>query len=269
MWIKSKRVRGMLLRAIGPLGIDVTQRSDPAALRELLRSLHPLDAGVDLIRMGPAGDGGYLVPDDLDGIEFAFSPGVSDESGFEAALCRRGMQVFLADKSVAAPAEEHADLVFERKFVGCFTDDSFMTLDAWKRRHIADHGGDLLLQMDIEGFEYETLLAASAELLSQFRIMVIEVHSLDQLLSRPWFDLVSRFFRKLLRSHSVVHMHPNNCCGSVKAMGLELPRIMELTFYRNDRIRRRGYATRFPHALDAENTAKAPLVLPRCWYRAP
>lgn len=37
----------------------------------------------DLIRLGPNGDGGYLVPDDLTGIEACFSPGVCATSEFE------------------------------------------------------------------------------------------------------------------------------------------------------------------------------------------
>ena len=269
MRIKSKSVRSLLLRVVNPLGIDVTERTAASSLNQLLHALHPLDSGIELIRVGSEGDGGYLVPDDLDGIQYAFSPGVSDESGFEAALAERGMQVFLADKSVDAPAVAHANFVFDKKFVGSFSNESFMTLDDWKQRHIAGYDGDLLLQMDIEGFEYETLTAASSGLMSQFRIIVVEIHFLEQLLSRPWFDLVSRFFGKLLATHSVVHIHPNNCCGSVKSMGLELPRIVEMTLYRNDRMKRKDFAHRFPHPLDADNTRKATLALPKCWYRAP
>jgi hypothetical protein len=265
--IKSKKVRGFLTRVIEPLGVDVTERTAQDLLQDLVRSLHPLECDRDLIRIGPTGDGGYLLPDDLDDIRYAFSPGVSDESGFEADLASRGVQVFLADQSVDGPAEENANFVFDKKFVGSFTDDNFMTLDDWKSRHIGDYSGDLLLQMDIEGFEYETLLATSAALMQQFRIIVLEVHFLEQLLCRPWFDLVSRVFRKLLSTHSVVHSHPNNCCGSVRSRGIELPRIMEMSFYRNDRISSRRYATRFPHPLDAENTLKAPLLLPHSWYR--
>jgi hypothetical protein len=143
-----------------------------------------------------------------------------------------------------------------------------MTLDGWKNQYIPDFPGDLLLQMDIEGFEFETLTATSARLMQQFRIMIIEVHFLEQLLCRPWFDLVSRFFQKLLTTHSVVHIHPNNCCSSVKSMGLELPRIVEITLYRNDRIKGRNFVKKFPHPLDANNTAKPTLQLPRCWYRS-
>jgi hypothetical protein len=260
-------MRATLLRSIWPFGVDVSERTPAAALKELVRSLHPRDSGSELMRVGPEGDGGYLVPDDLDEIEYVFSPGVSDQSGFEADLANRDMQVLLADYSVDGPAERNINFVFDKKFVGSFTDDVYITLDEWKAWHIGAFDGDLLLQMDIEGGEYETLLACSEDLLQQFRIIVVELHFLDQLLCRPWFDIISRVFRKLLVNHSVVHLHPNNCCGSVKTMGLEIPRIMEATFYRNDRLTGDNYATDFPHPLDADNTPKASLRLPRCWYR--
>jgi hypothetical protein len=238
-----------------------------SAVDGLIRALRPIDSGVSLIRLGPERDGGYLVPDDLDGIAYAFSPGVSTESGFEAALGDRGIRVFLADFSVDRPAEPHPKFVFDKKFVGALSDETFMTLDEWKNAHIPDYTGDLLLQMDIEGAEFESLLGASPALLAQFRIMVIEFHYLQDFWNRPVFELVSRVFRKLLLTHSVVHIHPNNCCGSVKSRGLEIPRVAEFTFYRHDRLRRRDPARLFPHPLDRDNTRKPTLILPGCWYR--
>jgi hypothetical protein len=243
----------------------VADRTAPDDVRRLLHSLRPIDGGHELIRLGPDGDGGYLVPDDLAGIEYAFSPGVSTESGFEAALAARGQRVFLADHSVDGPAEANPSFSFEKKFVGGLSDETYMTLEQWKTATIGAYDGDLLMQMDIEGGEYETLLACPAALLAQFRIMVIEFHYLHELLNKRYFELVSRAFQKLLQTHSVVHIHPNNCCGSVKADGLELPRIAEFTLQRNDRLRRRAYRHTFPHPLDRDNTRKASLVLPPCW----
>jgi hypothetical protein len=95
---------------------------------------------------------------------------------------------------------------------------------------------------------------------------VIEFHWLPQLWNKPFFDIVARAFETLLQTHTVVHNHPNNCCGSVKSGGLEIPRIAELTWLRNDRLRARRYRSDFPHALDQPNVAKAPLHLPACWY---
>ena len=100
-----------------------------------------------------------------------------------------------------------------------------MTLDEWKRATVPDYHDDLLLQMDIEGAEFEALFSASAGLLSQFRIMIIEFHYLQELLNKPYFTLASRLFERLLRTHSVVHIHPNNCCGSIRSRGLVIPRV--------------------------------------------
>ncbi|MBN1237749.1 MAG: FkbM family methyltransferase [Gammaproteobacteria bacterium] len=265
--MRDKPVRDSLIRLLGAAGMHVCDRTSRAELGALIESLRPLDSGIPLIRLGPAGDGGYLVPDDLTGIEHAFSPGVSTESGFESDLAARGMRVFLADGSVAAPPVSNPGFVFEKKYVGCVLDEQFTTLDDWKRRMIPDGDGDLLLQMDIEGAEFEALLNASDALLAQFRIMVIEFHYLQQLYNKSFYVIVSRLFAKLLKQHSVVHIHPNNCCGSVRGAGFEIPRIAEFTFLRNDRFRRREPRRDFPHRLDADNTRKRSLPLPECWYR--
>jgi hypothetical protein len=261
---RSKTIRHFLLSLVGPFGIDVSERTPAGELRRLIAMLKPVDAA--LIRIGPGGDGGYLLPDDLAGIEYAFSPGVSTESGFEADLARRGMKVFMADYSVDQPGEQHSNFVFDKKFIGALSNERFMTLDEWKQKHIPNYAGDLLLQMDIEGFEYETILGASTQLLNQFRIIVVEIHFIEQWLNRPYFELVSRAFEKLLQAHSVVHIHPNNVGGTIRSQGLELPRLLELTLLRKDRIRNALPASRFPHPLDADNSNKPTLTLPDCWY---
>src|SRR4051812_33041026 len=119
-------VRDSLIRAVGRAGYHVTDRTDTEDVLRVLRSLWPVDSGYPLIRLGPDGDGGYLVPDDLDGIKYAFSPGVSTESGFEAALAARGQRVFLADYSVDGPAQPNPNFVFDKKYVGCVSDDTYM-----------------------------------------------------------------------------------------------------------------------------------------------
>ena len=76
-----------------------TSETDAGALRRMLTALHPQNTTTNLIRVGPSGDGGYLIPDDLDGLVACFSPGVSDISGFEVQCAERGMDVFMADAS--------------------------------------------------------------------------------------------------------------------------------------------------------------------------
>ena len=247
-------------------GIYPAKLTDPGALRSLVRSLAPVRPGRELIRLGPDGDGGYLVPDDLDGIEACFSPGVSSVSGFEKECAERGMEVFLADKTVDGPAEAHPRFRFVKKHVGAATSGDIISLEEWVEGSLPDSHSELLLQMDIEAAEYETLLAAPERLLRRFRILVIEFHWLNHLWGKQFFQLASSAFRKLLLTHTCVHIHPNNCCGSLKGGGLDIPKVAEFTFLRNDRVTGRSHATQFPHPLDRDNTAeKPPLPLPACW----
>lgn len=257
----------IVLDVLGAAGIFPTASTDKSVLETLIRKLHPVNGHAPLIRLGPPGDGGYLLPDDLEGIEACFSPGVNLISGFEKECAQKGMKVFLADKSVEGPAEQHELFSFTRKYVGSWTDEDFMTLDDWVEQSLPGSTSDLILQIDIEGFEYETFLRMSDRLQERFRIIVVEFHSMQYLWSRPFFRIASRAFEKLLRTHGCVHIHPNNDEPMVRRGRIEIPQYMEFTFHRKDRLpAKTTFASAFPHPLDGENTGKESMVLPRCWH---
>jgi len=261
-------LESFLIKAFAFADAFPTRMTDQGKLRSLLMRLHPISPNKGLIRLGPKGDGGYLVPDDLAAIHACFSPGVGLVSGFEKDCVDRGMKAFLADKSVDQPEEEHELFQFSKKFIGALSNEEFMTLDDWVDTSLSEQDSDLLLQMDIQGYEYEVFLSTSKALMHRFRVIVVEFHQLHQLWSEPFFNLASRAFDKILLTHSCVHIHPNNCCGSIKKAGIEIPKTMEFTFLRNDRINRRFYQEAFPNPLDCDNVDKATLPLPSCWYRS-
>lgn len=255
-------------KALLSLGLSLTRCVEPSRTRQLIRSLRPLDCGIELVRIGGEGDGGYLVPDDLAGIEACFSPGVSTIADFELELASRGITCFLADGSVDSSPVEHERLVFEKKFLGSRDSQDFTSLEAWKDRHLRASTGDLLLQMDIEGGEIEVILNASDRLLAQFRILVIEFHALDLLLTNRFaFQVYEACFGKLLDQFHVAHIHPNNCCGSLTVGKIEVPRVMEFSFIRKDRVSSTQPVRAMPHPLDRDNVpSKPPIALPRCWW---
>ena len=254
---------------VNDMKFAVHRYTTPEQMEAFASALHPVKA--DLIRIGPDADGGYLVPDVLDGIVACFSPGVGTCSDFELECAERGMVVFLADATVPGPAAEHPNFRFAQKFIGGYSDDTTVTLDEWVNESLAAEGigpdGDLLLQMDIEGGEFASLIAASPELLRRFRVMTIEFHYFAQLAEDPFFALAASLFGKLLESHVVVHSHPNNCCLNVGIGGVLVPQVLELTFVRRDFDLGTGFATEFPHPLDAENLDRPPVLLPSAWYR--
>ena len=83
-----------------------------------------------------------------------------------------------------------------------------MRLADWISNECKDEPGDFILQMDIEGAEYAVIYDTPLEVLRKFRILAIEFHHLDLLVSEGGFDLIRFAFAKLLESFSVVHIHP-------------------------------------------------------------
>ncbi len=235
-------------------------------LLALLAQVRPISTEHRLMRVGGEGDGGYLVPDDLDGITACFSPGVAGVADFESDLATRGIRCFLADYSVDAPPVTNPLFDFEKKYLGPITNDVYMTLESWVQRK-AGGSDNLLLQMDIEGAEYDVLLGAPEELLARFRIVVIEFHNLHGLFDRMAFEPINLAFRRLLTAFEVIHIHPNNCCPPVAQGDIAIPPVMEFTFLRRDRISRKGRTLTYPHELDRANVADRPdCPLPACWH---
>lgn len=111
-----------------------------------------------------------------------------------------------------------------------------MTLKSWLESSIGEANGDCILQMDIEGAEYECLLSTPSCVLRRFRIIVIEFHALDLIASKLGYLLIARTFEHLAADFRIVHIHPNNCRKPVRVSGVEIHPVIEVTLLRQDRI---------------------------------
>ncbi|MBD3917009.1 hypothetical protein [Nocardioides hwasunensis] len=226
----------------------------PEELAAFFAGFRVVDAGVPLVRVGPIGDGGYLLPDDLEGIVACFSPGVAGEIGFDVELANRGIPVHMIDKSVTGLPEPHERIDFEPLFLGTRTEPGWTTLTDWVERR-APGSGDLVLEMDIEGAEWAVLLTAPADTLRRFRVMVLELHDLHMLAKRSTLQVVSAVFDKLLDDFELVHVHQNNHEYPVPYAGFDLYPVVEATFLRKDRVEHASHRAELQHPLDSANAA--------------
>ena len=64
-------------------GLYLEKKTSRERLLKLLKKLLPKKIDIDLIRLGENNDGGYLIPDDLHGVEKNYSAGVGFLTGFE------------------------------------------------------------------------------------------------------------------------------------------------------------------------------------------
>ncbi|MGI9253483.1 MAG: hypothetical protein ACR2J8_07045, partial [Thermomicrobiales bacterium] len=96
---------------------------------------------------------------------------------------------------------------------------------------------DLLLKMDAEGAEYETLPITDV---SMCAAVVLEVHDLDEAEYRV---RLAAIMERLEPDFVLVHIHGNSCCPALplprvlQGAGDGLPRVLEFTFV-NRRLHR-------------------------------
>ena len=259
--------KSLIQNMAGRAGLSIRRQLDAADFMPLFAAMKPVETDLPLIRIGGDGDGGYLVPDDLDGIQACFSPGVDLVADFEREMIARGIPTFQIDASVERSPLEHPMNRFERKFLGIDTRGQFISLDDWVAE-CAPGDGDLLMQIDIEGAEWPALAAASRATLERFRIIVIEMHHLDYLSDRVGASTIAPVIDRLADIFHFVHLHANNVVMSpLRAGALQVPGLIEATLLRKDRTAARGAVRSLPHPLDRPNVAGRPdLEVPRWMY---
>lgn len=242
-----------------------------------LRVLMPKPSPFPLIRVGGDVDGAYLVPDCMDELTHCFSPGVSDRKTFEDNLSEQyQISCHLCDLS-ASPDTMLTPIIpefqtFDKLYLSPAPKNNCITLRDFVRRYALSHDRNLLLQMDIEGGEYDIILGAERALLRRFAVIVVEFHGLQRLLSmNSALNYISSSLLKLDADFVCVHSHANNCCGQVLDVGtgLNLPGALEATFLRRDyfhginkRITNVLHWPTIPHPLDlVVNVPNLPPIL--------
>jgi len=241
-------------------------------LKTFLHQFREHYVSCELIRVGGGADGGYLLPNILNDVIYCFSPGVEYTSDFEVELSEKyNIKSFMADASVLQPPVSSSDFEFIPKFLGAKTGDDYITLSDWIDKSGVGLNSNKILQMDIEGGEYDVLVYEDSETLASFSILVIEFHNLKKLFDRDFLKMVSGIFQKLFKNFSICHVHPNNHSRLVSLYGVDVPEVIEVTFVRNDQLHkcRSHQAVCLPHNLDSKNSVDSDdLIMPEIWWKS-
>lgn len=238
-------------------------------LRFLLGSLRPRHYGFTPIRLGGEYDGGYVVPNIVSKCDSCFSAGVADSIAFELDLFRvYGVASHLADYSVDQPENMPSEFTFDKRFLGSFASESTMTFDEWSNK-FSGQSNEMLVQMDIEGSEYEVLLNISERALSRISVLVVEFHGLERLMSRAFWPIGKAVFDRLEKYFNVFHIHPNNVGSCVRLSdGVGIPSLMEITFVskRLCHLKSEDEIPELPLDIDSPNRACRPnLIVDADW----
>lgn len=195
---------------------------------EFLRSLHP-EKAPEMVLVGGETDGGYFVPSlDLTNYKL-FSPGVGHVVDFEYEFASQGHDVFMLDGTVQQLPKEHEKFNFVSKNLGMASGE--ISLGDWISEH-AESGEEVVLQMDIEGAEWEafSLDAIDDEILDSIAWMVVEFHGMEDFWKDSHRPKMLGTVARILENHFPAAVHPNNCAPWLSLTGIHLPRVFEVTF---------------------------------------
>jgi hypothetical protein len=162
-----------------------------------------------LERFGEAHDGGYLMCGNLlAGAESAYSYGIGgyDKWGCDIATTL-GVQVHQYDCfNTTQPSCQTGTTLFHAECVGDTaktTEGRFFDTLARQLDRNGHRGKRIAMKMDVEGAEWDALLAAPADVLQQIEQMAVEFHEVQD-------EKYVRVVRRLLRFFHVAHIHFNN-----------------------------------------------------------
>jgi hypothetical protein len=233
-----------------------------------LRLISPLLAmNVDKCRVGHPGDGGYVMLDDLNSIGVCYSLGIGLDVSWDLAMAERGASVYQYDHSVERAPAEHPRCHFFR--IGITHDRSqapdFKRIDALIEENGHADRDDMLLKIDIEGHEWDSLDALDPSLFGKFRQIVAEFHGLRLMNIDSFRQRAHRVFSSLRRTHEVIHIHGNNFAGMPVVEGIPIADCIELSF-----ANRRSYSFApsseiFPGDLDYPNNSNLPDLFLGCF----
>jgi hypothetical protein len=226
---------------------------------QLYEELQPVRlANCEMERFGEPNDGGYLMCANLlDEVEAAYSYGISgyDQWGCDIST-RFGVRVHQYDcfdtRTTSCPT---GDLAFHAECVAgsTFVDEDGRRFDTMARQFLRN--GDsirrLVVKMDVEGAEWDSLDALPAEMLARIDQLAIEFHHVHE----------ERFIatvRRLKEHFHVVNIHYNN--HACEAAAAPFPAWAYEVLFVSKRIGQldpTGVAE-VPHPLDERNDPHAP-----------
>jgi hypothetical protein len=225
--------------------------------RALFAEIQPVAlSNCDLQRFGEAHDGGYLMCANLlrNGSAL-YSYGIAGYDGWGCSLsqrlhstvhqydcfdparpaCGTGQAQF-HDECVAGQPRRDGNRVFD-------------TVDAHIRRN-GDAERPIVMKIDVEGAEWDTLPALAPQTLQQIDQLAVEFHGVNR---QQYVDVL----RHLKRTFVVAHLHFNNySCGSGAAPFPST--VFEVLLVNRRLAQTTGTAPARPHPLDAPNNPQTP-----------
>jgi hypothetical protein len=166
-------------------------------------------------------------------------------------MARLGCQLFQYDHTIDGLPSQHKNFHWHKTGIAAHgsADGVMKSLADIIAANGHAHETNLVLKMDIEGYEWDVFEAIDLDVLRQFSQITMEMHTLA--LGEPDFlRRVRSILAKVYSAHQPIHVHANNH-GYVGIIGgVVIPDTLEVTYVRRADHEFRECTHTFPTLLD-------------------
>jgi len=189
----------------------------------------------DLYRLGPDGDGGYVVCDIPCEYDHVISAGVGDTYQFEKELCERyNVPGILLDGTIPSTIVESINT---HKLLTCRA-HNLTTHGPESLQQLLEPYKNAFVKLDIEADEFMIFKQLNVDHLNKIAQLVVELHlGLLRHKKQP-YTVKSRLntLDTIRHTHVLVHVHGNNYPRPVYFPGTRVPRCIECTYIHKDYV---------------------------------
>lgn len=204
----------------------------PSDAHDILEELKIYKTGFNFIRFGENRDGGYVICDIPSDILYSYGVGTTYKFENDFVETYKSKIAYLYDHTVNIdiknPKIKHIKLGIDY-----FTHSTFNTIEDQIKNNGDWNNTDLTLKIDVEGYEWLSLLFMSVDCLKHFKQIIIELHWLDTDMNGSAKQKIAAL-RKINNFYALAHIHPVNCQNLVCMGSFYLPPVVECTFVRKD-----------------------------------
>jgi hypothetical protein len=231
-----------------------------------METLAIFQAPVSKSRIGKPNDGGYVICNLPGSYDCLISGGVSDDVSFEQSflsLQSTPIPCYAFDGTVSVLPVLDPRIQFIKKNLGAVESETTTNLVSTMEPY-----SDIFMKIDIEGHEFH-LFPALENLLHKVKQLVVEIHSPGDISLHPAYfkglgDIKNEHMFSMLslinKTHTLVHVHPNNGCATYMIDSHCIPNVFECTYIRNEFIPTRIHSTdSIPTPLDMPNIREKPV----------
>ena len=166
--------------------------------------------GKKRILLGEKYDGCYVLLDDFENIKIAYSFGISRNIQFDKALADKGIDIYMYDHTINSLPYQNPK--FHWKKIGiCGIGNkhpNMKNLEELIKENGHINEKNMILKMDIEHWEWESIINLKENTLNQFKYIAIEFHFRDEKIYKN-ANLYYNVIKKLSKTHQSFYVRCN------------------------------------------------------------